>query len=66
MSAWKLTVTDIRQGLVTAVDVTAVRKCGRTEHLTAYQFPAGWRMARNTAPKGVVRDAMRLVREVWE
>lgn len=50
MAAWELRVTDIRQGLVTEIDITAQRKCGRVERLTARQFPAGWRMNTSGIP----------------
>lgn len=66
MAAWELRVTDIRQGLVTEIDITAQRKCGRVERLTARQFPAGWRMNTSGIPADVARDALRLAREIWD
>lgn len=66
MGAWTLRVTGIEQGLVTLVHVKATRKCGRVEDLTAYQFPAGWRMNGDGIPASLKRDVMRLVREVWQ
>lgn len=65
MNAWTLSIEGIEQGLVTVVNMSARRKCGRVEQLGAYLFPAGWRMTAPDVPQAVRTAALRLARETW-
>jgi hypothetical protein len=65
MSAWDIRIEYWRDGLCGEMGMTATRKCGRTEPLTLYRFPAGWRLGRTTAvPKAVQAEALRVAKLV--
>ena len=65
MGAWTLEVVDWRDGIAAEMTVRATRKCGRTETISVWQWPSGWRLGGgNTAPTTVQRQAMQLAKEM--
>lgn len=65
MTAWTIQPTNFTYGLVRELDIAATRKCGKTVNLTAYHFPAGWRMNGAGVPKTVAAAALKMAREDW-
>lgn len=65
MSAWTLEPIEWRDGIAAEMKIRATRKCGRTETISVWQWPSGWRLGRrSTAPMSVQREAIRLAKEI--